>query len=128
MLIRVPVVVSTLVWGLVLFLAVQIDGVPTSHTLAAVAFFLSLLSAAVHFLSVAVRVDSYGIVYQGLRTDRVCCWEDIVRVRADVLWPVSGYLVVTRLYCFAFSSFFGGHERLFELIRERARLSEPLRA
>ncbi len=111
-------------WLAMLFLLIALRGATDAAFLGA-AFFIALFTICGLFYSqTAIVVTRDGLMYRGLVSRRAFGFDEILRVQARPGLVGTDYDVMTRRGFLQFSSIFQDHRRLFELIVERAGLSE----
>jgi hypothetical protein len=114
-----------LLWVAVLGYLLTFDGVPLKTWLSTGFFILFFAVALAYYGRTRIVVDARGITYRGMVRTRHFSFDDIRKV--DVLQgPVTVYAIRGRAGLVHFTSFFQHHQRLAELLVERAGLS-PLR-
>lgn len=112
-------------WGFVLLALLWLrEGVP-AHSYLSVLFFIALFGAVLVFYNgMTITADRYGITYRGLLTFRTFPYETILKL--DVRPGLTGlvtYDVFTKRGLLQFSNFIEGHQRLRDLIVDRAGLA-----
>ena len=109
-------------WVGVLLYLFRFDGVP-AQTFLTVAFFIVFFAISLaYYARSAVFVDARGVTFRGmLRTHRFA-FSEIRKVQV-LPGPVTVYAVGVRERFVHFTSFFGQHRRLMELLVERAGLA-----
>ncbi|HLL53364.1 MAG TPA: PH domain-containing protein [Myxococcaceae bacterium] len=115
-----------LLWVAVLIYLLRFDGVPAKTFLAAAFFILLFGLSSAYYMRTAIFVDAKGLTYRGVVRTRRFTFADIKKV--DVL-PGIITVYAIRLQGAAqlhFTSFFGHHLRLMELLVDRAGLA-PVR-
>jgi hypothetical protein len=115
-----------LLWVAVLIYLLRFDGVPAKTFLAAAFFILLFGLSSAYYMRTAIFVDAKGLTYRGVVRTRRFTFSDIKKV--DVL-PGIITVYAIRLQGAAqlhFTSFFGHHLRLMELLVDRAGLA-PVR-
>jgi hypothetical protein len=118
--------IAGLLWSAVLIYLLQFRGVPAKTFLSALFFVVFFGLSLTYYVRAAIFVDEAGLTYRGIvRTERLT-FDDIRKV--DVLpGPVTVYAVRGRGRFVHFTSFFRHHQRLVELLIERAGLA-PIRS
>jgi hypothetical protein len=77
---------------------------------------------AVFYHSMTIEVTGEGVAVRGLRSLRMVPFSEIVRIDVKPGLFQTNYAVRARHGLLSFTSLFGGHRRLLELIVERSRL------
>lgn len=109
-------------WVGVLLYLFRFDGVPAETILTAVFFIVFFSVSVTYYARSAVFVDARGVTFRGMLRTRRYAFSEIRKV--DVLpGPVTVYAVGVRERFVHFTSFFGQHRRLMELLVERAGLA-----
>jgi hypothetical protein len=89
-----------------------------------VAFFITLFSIlSVFYNNTAIEVTSDGVIVRGMTSFRLVPYADIVKVDVRPGILQTTYAVRARQGLVFFTSLFAGHQRLLELIVERAHLA-----
>jgi len=115
--------VAGFLWvGMLLFLLLKFQNVPTK-TYLTVIFFIALFAVSLtYYARTRIVVDARGITYQGMVRKRSYSFKEIRKV--DVLpGPVTVYAIRTSGGLVNFTSFFQHHRRLAALLVERANLA-----
>ncbi len=112
-------------WVGVLGYLLQFENVPAKTFLSTVFFVLFFVVSLLYYVRTAIFVDSGGLTYRGMVRTLRFSFTDIRKL--DVLpGPVTVYAVRGKGRLIHFTSFFKHHQRLMELLVERAGLA-PLR-
>jgi hypothetical protein len=111
-----------LLWLAVLGYLLQFEGVPAKTLGSAVFFVLFFAVSSAYYGRTAIFLDAAGVTFRGmLRTQRLS-YAAIRKV--DVLpGPVTVYAIRGEGRLMHFTSFFGQHQRLVEMLVERAGLA-----
>jgi len=116
------VVAAMLVWVRIFFTLVRL-GASSGQAFLSVAFFISLFSIlGVFYNNIAIEVLGDGLIVRGITSFRMVPFDDILKidVKPGILQTV--YAVRARRGPVAFTSLFSNHQRLMNLIVERAAL------
>ena len=115
-----------LLWIAVLLYLLSFDGVPLRTVLSAAFFVVFFALSLAYYGRTRIVVVARGITYRGMVRTRRFSFDDIRKV--DVLpGPVTVYAVRGRAGLVHFTSFFQHHQRLAQLLVDRAGLS-PMRS
>jgi hypothetical protein len=115
-------VAAGLVWVAALLFLLQFRDVPFSAWGTVVFFVLFFAVGTLYYGRTAIFVDGSGVTYRGLVRTRRISFHDIRKV--DVLpGPVTVYAIRARDSFVHFTSFFRHHQRLVQLLVERANLA-----
>lgn len=121
---RYSVIAAILFW-LWMLGCLLVMKVSTDRAFLGVAFFITLFSIlSVFYNNTAIEVTSDGVIVRGVASFRVVPWADIVKVdvRPGILQTTYAVRARRRGLVF-FTSFLAGHQRLLNLIVERAHLA-----
>lgn len=109
-------------WVGVLVYLFQFQGVPTRTFLSTIFFILFFGVSVLYYLRTAIIVHGTGLTYRGIWRTIHFGFDDIRKV--DVLpGPVTVYAIRVKGRLVHFTSFFKHHQRLVELLIDRAGLA-----
>lgn len=120
--IRGTVYVAVAFWVSVFFLLVAVQDV-TGTAWLGVVFFVTLFTLlGIFYNNTSIEVTRDALVVRSIASFRLVPFRDVVRidVRPGILQ--TNYKILARQGLFIFTNLFAGHERLLNLIIERARL------
>ncbi len=112
-------------WVAVLAYLLTFENVPAKTFLSTVFFVVFFVVSLIYYVRTAIYVDAGGVTYRGMVRTLHFSFTDIRKL--DVLpGPVTVYAIRGKDRLIHFTSFFKHHQRLMELLVERAHLA-PLR-
>jgi hypothetical protein len=118
----VVMTLAALLWGAAFFYLMRFEGLPLRLPVGALVFTVFFAVSATYYSRTAIFVDPTGVTYRGMLRRRRLYFSEIRRV--DVLGgPITVYAVKTQNTRCHFTSLFGRHRTLMQLLVERSALS-----
>ena len=120
---RYSVLLAIAFWVFMFFCLVALRG-STAKGFEGVAFFITLFTLlAVFYNNTSIEVTGESVIMRGIMGFRLVAFEDILKVEVKPGFLQTTYAVRARRGFVLFTSLIADHQRLLQLIVERARLS-----
>jgi hypothetical protein len=121
--VRYSVLGAIAYWIFMFFCLVALRG-STGRAFAGVAFFLTLFTAlSVFYNNMSIEVTGDSVIMRGVMSSRLVSFNDILKVDVTPGLLQTTYAVRARRGFVLFTSLIADHQRLLQLIVERARLA-----
>lgn len=123
---RGTVAVAACFWIFVFFLLVSLRD-SSNQDFLGTGFFIALFTlVGIIYNNLAIEVTRESLIVRGIVSFETVPFKDVLKVEVKPGLVQTNYRVLARRGLINFTSLFTGHQRLMELIIERARLSQQI--